>query len=238
MTLRKSPAMLLYANGCSMTLGLELERPRQDAYPSILARHFEAELFNHSFSGSSNCRILRTSLLWLTNYLNTGGDPSQLFVLIGWTAPTRREVALAEEEGSEDPTFFWRDIFVHCSLRDAPTDLTRLHKLVFEAFACDRESMSRFLVAATSLQGLLVRYGIRYCFTHCMPIGDIHPELAPLTTTIDKRRFFRFLDANGDFLSRAHAWETPTGPLCHPLTEGHQRWSAELIDHIEKGQLL
>ena len=231
--------MLLYANGCSMTVGYEMPDPERTCFPALIARHFGLDLHNDAYTGASNCRIVRTTLLWLADYLGRGGDPADLLVLIGWTAPDRREFGLSEEEGTLDSNFFWRTIFVHCRLDDASRDLVRLHKLVFGSFACDRESMTRFLVSAISLQGVLKSNRIRYCFTHSMPIAPPHTELAPLVDGIDRRCFHRFLEAGGDFLSMCHSpWDVPFGAQYHPLEEGHRRWSGELINFMEQGRLL
>ena len=231
--------MLLYANGCSMTLGDEMSDPRRTCFPTLVAEHFGFDLHNDAHSVASNCRILRTTLLWLADYLGKGGDPADLFVMIGWTAPGRREFGLSEEEGSIDSNYFWRNIFVHCQLEGASPDLLKLHKLVFGSFACARESMSRLLVAATSLQGVLASHGIRYCFHHTMPVLAVHAEAEPLASALDTRRFHRFLGNKSDFLSSCISlWNLPIGPKSHPLEEGHRRWAAELIDFIEKGRLL
>lgn len=231
--------MLLYANGCSMTMGAELNDPCHAAFPALISRHFGMTLLNAAFSGSSNCRILRTTLTWIAQYLRDGGKPDELFVLIGWTAPDRREFCMSDEEGTLDANIFWRDIFLHGQLADATPDLVQLHKLIIRSFWCDRESMTRFLVAANALQGVLASQSIRYCFLHAMPFCSVHPELSPLAGTVNTKRFFRFLEPQTDFLSVSHdVWHVPIGSRNHPLEEGHRRWSSLLIDHIDQSHLL
>lgn len=231
--------MLLFANGCSMTMGAELADPENSSFPALVARHFGLDLVNAAYGGSSNCRILRTTLLWVTDYLRKGGDPAALFVLIGWTAPDRRELGLAEAENLADPNLFWRFIHIHHQFADATPELNQLRKLIIRSFWCDRESMTRFLVAVASLRGVLTSNGVRHCFLHTMPIANVHPELAPLVNGVDQRRFFRFLKPKGDFLSVSHdPWGVPIGALKHPLEEGHRRWSKLLIDHISERDLL
>jgi len=231
--------MLLFANGCSMTMGAELADPTSSSFPAQIARHFGLDLNNIAYGGSSNCRILRTTLLWVTDYLRKGGAPEKLFVLIGWTAPDRREVGLAEEEDAGDPNLFWRFIHIHHQFADATPDLIQLRKLIIRSFWCDRESMTRMLLAITSLQGVLAGHGIRYCFLHTMPIATVHPELTQLGNGIDRSRFFQFLEPKGDFLSTSRdPWGVPIGALKHPLEEGHRRWSELLIRHIIDGGLL
>ena len=230
--------MLLYANGCSMTMGLELSDPAASCYPSLLAKSLGTELFNEAQGGSSNCRILRTSLLWICTYLQNGGRPDDLFVLIGWSSPDRREVALSSQEHASDPNDFWRSINIRHSLQGAPPDFVRLRELIIKSFWCSRESMTRFLVAINSLQGFLLSNAIRFCFSHAMPIGPLHPELTPLVRSVDRDRFFRFMGARTDFLNSCADAGIPAGPGSHPLEQGHERWAADLATFIAGNCLL
>lgn len=230
--------MLFYANGCSMTLGMELTNPDKDSFAAIVADHYGAELVNSAYNGASNCRILRTTLTWIAQYIRGGGDPGELFVLIGWTAPDRREFGLSDEEGTADANLFWRDLFLHCRLEGVSPDVARMHKLMFPAFSSDRESMTRFLVAANSVQGTLKRHSIRFCFVHAMPTCTVHPELTPLVNSIDAKRFLGFMEPEADFLSMSRdIWRVPLGSMYHPLEEGHRRWSRLVIDQIDRMHL-
>ena len=74
--------MLLYANGCSMTLGDEMSDPSRTCFPTLVAEHFGFDLHNDAHSGASNCRILRTTLLWLADYLGKGGGFYRLELLL------------------------------------------------------------------------------------------------------------------------------------------------------------
>ena len=220
-------------------MGAELADPDNTSFPALIAKHFGLRLHNAAHSGSSNFRILRTTLLWIAEYLGHGGKPDELFVLIGWTAPDRREIGQSYEEGTADADVFWRNIFPHCQLLDASADLAQLHKLITRSFWCDRESMTRFLVAVNAVQGALKSHGIRYCFLRAMPICSVHPELSPMTTAVDAKRFFRFFETKSDFLSVSHfPWRVPIGSMNHLLEEGHRRRSALLIDHIDQDRLL
>ncbi len=220
-------------------MGEELTDPENASFPALIAGHFGMTLHNAAHSGSSNCRILRTTLQWIAEYLANGGKPDGLFVLIGWTAPDRREIGQSYLEGTPNANVFWRNIFLHCLLADATPDLAQLHKLIIRSFWCDRESMTRFLVAANAVQGVLKSHGIRYCFLHAMPICSVHPELSPLISSIDAKRFYRFLRPQSDFLSVSRdPWRVPIGAMNHPLEEGHRHWSGLLIDHIHLERLL
>ena len=82
--------MKLLANGCSMTHGQELVTDGYDlantelCYAKILADQFDMSYENISLPGISNKHIVESTL----DYLITK-DPSDTFVLIGWTSPIR-----------------------------------------------------------------------------------------------------------------------------------------------------
>ncbi|MGO9059316.1 MAG: DUF6071 family protein [Candidatus Binataceae bacterium] len=230
--------MLLYANGCSMTWGDELSDAAESSYPSLIAKSFGIDLFNASLGGSSNCRILRTSMHWICEYLQSGGGPEELFVLIGWSAPDRREFALSSEEHTPNLNRFWRTLHIHHEATDATPDLVQLRKLIIKSFWCDRETMTRFLITVNSLQSFLVSNSIRFCFSHAMPFCELHPELVPLTRSVNRDRFFHFMDPKMSFSSYSRDAGVPIGALLHPLEEGHKRWATCLLDFIREKRLL
>ena len=231
--------MLLFANGCSMTMGAELADPDNTSFAALVAEHFGLDLFNAAYGGASNDRILRTTLTWISEYFRDGGKPDDLFVLVGWTSPDRREFGLSEEEGTIDANLFWRNIHMYTRFADSTPDLDQLRKLIIRSFWCDRECMTRFLVTVNALQGVLASYGIGYLFLHALPACSVHPELAALAGSINAGRFFRLLEPQSDFFSITRdVWRVPMGPFQHPLEEGHKRWSVQLINYIELDQLL
>ena len=230
--------MLLYANGCSMTMGAELSDAAETSYPGLLAKSFGMELFSAAQGASSNCRVLRTSMLWISEYLQNGGRPEELFVLIGWSAPDRREFALSSEEHTPDLNLFWRNLHVHNQLPDATPDFIQLRKLILRSFWCDRESMTRFLIAINSLQSFLLSNSIRFCFSHAMPVCQLHPELVPLVRSVNRDRFFKFMDTSMDFFTYCTDAGVPVGTFGHPLEEGHRRWAARLSGFIKEKRLL
>jgi hypothetical protein len=90
----------LYSNGDSVTWGAELKNKETERFSSLISNHLEMHDCNNASSGVSNDYIyrqtLRDVLHWLKykkvwceelGWINT----TKLFVLIGWTAPTRFE---------------------------------------------------------------------------------------------------------------------------------------------------
>ena len=93
--------MFLYANGCSMTAGSEAENDEkvnyQDAFPAVVASMLGWEHINAALPGGSNFRIIRTTMLWIENWVLEGNDPADLFVLINWTGNDRLHHLDSEE---------------------------------------------------------------------------------------------------------------------------------------------
>lgn len=77
--------MILYVNGDSNSAGAELDN-LQHAWPNILASRLNVDLINQAKGGSSNDKILRTTVEFLDNLTH-----SDLFVIIGWTSWEREE---------------------------------------------------------------------------------------------------------------------------------------------------
>lgn len=88
--------MFLYANGCSMTAGSEAENDEKinykDSFPAVISNMLGWEHLNAALPGGSNSRIIRTTILWVENWLISEKDPAELFVLINWTGNDRLEV--------------------------------------------------------------------------------------------------------------------------------------------------
>lgn len=91
---------VLYSNGDSVTWGAELENKENERFSSIISSKLGWVDCNNASSGVSNDYIYRQTLRDVTHWLQyktvwsekSGWvESSDLFVLIGWTAPTRFE---------------------------------------------------------------------------------------------------------------------------------------------------
>ena len=79
--------MTLLTNGCSFTWGAELD-DRELRFGRLLSNKIDCDLVDISKNGSSNERILRTTLDYL-NEPNT--NLNDLMVVIGWSGISRTE---------------------------------------------------------------------------------------------------------------------------------------------------
>ena len=95
-----SKKKILYINGCSHSLGSEIQKPGigwatvenlRWCYGGQIAHKYNLRDVNHSCPGGSNERIYRTSIDWLCRYISSGRDPRDLFCIFGWTVNDRYE---------------------------------------------------------------------------------------------------------------------------------------------------
>lgn len=85
----------VYSNGCSLTYGSDLENREEESYPSLIAQHLNLPLLNDALPGSSNERILRTSISGITDLLEKKLNP---LVIIGWSESLRFELCSTDNE--------------------------------------------------------------------------------------------------------------------------------------------
>lgn len=90
----------LYVNGDSIVWGAELEDKVNERFSKLLANNMEMVELNNASAGVSNDYIYRQTLRDVIHWKHTGMcwsedvgwvKTDELFVIIGWTAPTRFE---------------------------------------------------------------------------------------------------------------------------------------------------
>ncbi len=88
-----SGGKVLYANGCSFTIGDELANPKSQAFPTLLGNNINCDfVVNQARCGASNHEILRKTMDFLLEYIHTKEfDVKDLTVVIGWSLVSRHE---------------------------------------------------------------------------------------------------------------------------------------------------
>jgi len=90
----------LYTNGDSVSWGAELENKTEERFSYILASKLNAIDCNNASSGVSNDYIYRQTMRDVAHWIDTKQlwseesgwvDTEEIFVVVGWTAPTRFE---------------------------------------------------------------------------------------------------------------------------------------------------
>jgi hypothetical protein len=91
---------ILYTHGSSVEWGSELENKQTERFSSIISNHFNWVDCNNASSGVSNDYMYRQTIRDVSYWLDTKKcwseetgwvESDKLFVIIGWTAPTRFE---------------------------------------------------------------------------------------------------------------------------------------------------
>lgn len=92
---------ILYSNGDSFVFGMECladfsteEHNKEYAFAKQLADHLNCKKYvNNAYNGATNDFIFRNTIFDLLELEKSGVPPSDVFVLIGWTALHRLEIA-------------------------------------------------------------------------------------------------------------------------------------------------
>ena len=96
---------ILYANGESLTFGMEilgdysyLEENKQSAWPAALARLAGIDqVLNRAHCGASNEFIHKRTIIDLTKMAAEGQDPRETVVAIGWSSICRQEIYIRDQ---------------------------------------------------------------------------------------------------------------------------------------------
>lgn len=188
---------VLFANGCSMCYGTDLfddpntgfcfdnEARWRAAWPGQLGRLLGyTSVVNDGFPGSSNDRILRSTIRWLVEdvpALKAAG--AELLVVIGWSSPMRREFHISGE---------WRQLIPYHDYTDAPAAM--INRAYREIAWSDEESAIRFATQVLTLKWALERASIPYLFFNALEsLADIDEHsggsLQPYMSQILDRHF-------------------------------------------------
>lgn len=242
----KFPATL-FANGCSMCYGSQLfEDPItklcfdnhsrfKASWPGIFGKQFGFKrIVNLGYPGSSNDRIVRTTISWiLENWLLRSLPTDSLFVIIGWSGPMRREFYIGEE---------WRQLIPYHDYEDPEASL--FNRIYREVAWNEYESAIRFSTQLISLQSFLKFHNIPYLFFDAItPIKDLFnlfpSALNGYLSQIDKNRYFNFLEENGDMASALNCSSANScnNERTHPNIEGHTSWAQKLVDFTKNSNL-
>jgi len=205
----------VYTNGCSLTYGSELEDRENDCYPSKVAKHFNLPVINNAKPGSSNQRILRTTIQDVEDLLEQGKTP---LVLVSWTISSRFELCDENDE--------WKQF-------SEPDD--KLSKIIFSKYSSNNGQFETLMLQMTLMENFLKQKeisGLQFNMFP-MPIFNLDWE------TLDKnaRKFDRQYTITpmfniGMYVDSFYDWDKQ--PNHHPGPKGHTIISDLLIKYIEE----
>lgn len=234
---------ILYTSGDSTTWGAELDNKEVERYSSLISKEKDWIDCNNASAGMSNDYMYRQTLRDVTHWLDKGEVWSEetgwvksdkLFVMIGWTAPTRFEWW---ENGKFVQERLW-----------APYDKwgeTDSDKMTDAMFAINQTevipSYIRTFNQVISLSSFLEKYNIPYFFFNTFYHYQIPSEPETKIDTFGKDKYqtgletlwkflpptfkdynmYDFLEKNGgDLLTRKH-----------PSAKSHKMWADFIIQN-------
>ena len=221
--------MKLYTNGCSFVYGDELEDREKEAFPYLLKNRLNCELLNDSQNGSSNQRILRTTLKQNLN---------DYFVIIGWSSIYRYEyyqdgwnkVTPRDGEKFKVIKYFKEEWFIVNFLNQVLTLQNHLkyHNIPFFFFL----SFAGAPVFGVKDYG----YDERNATFPNKPIVDWVDYYGEFFDLVDRETFPSLF--NNDLVFRdycfGHGEEMTAGVNGHPTKESHRLWADYLNRIIKK----
>lgn len=221
------------------------------------------ELVDLSKCSISNDTIKRRLLNWLCaeGYLS-GKDTSNLFVLIGWTSPERREFYWKDRYGEDNYIHFgpWTmDIKHHpCSTNKHEPELDEFFRLYFDHFWNEKEFIDRWMRQVYETQVLLKSLNIKYVMHQAFyhhhhqminqwsddeykkKIEAVDDQVKNLWELVDPIRFMH----KNDHISTAHHYMLSQGThdemfiVFHPSIKGHEVWANHLYQYCITHNLL
>ncbi len=236
---------VLYSNGDSVTWGAELDNRKTDRFSSVLSNKLGLIDCNNASAGVSNDYIYRQSIRDVHHWLkyktvwseDTGWiNADNLFVLIGWTSPTRFEWWESDEYKQER---LWVDYD-----KWGNADMHRKTELSFILNqTLDIPSYIRTFNHIISLSAILDKHKISYYFFNVFYEYDNFIEPISKVDKFGKDTYQIGLDTLYDYLPSSIKSETmyeyirKNGgkflPRNHPTKESHLLWTNNLIETIK-----
>ena len=250
---------VFYTNGCSMVFGAELGGKEgssysldksfeyndyriNNAFPGIFRKSQfpNHNYFNAAKPGSSNDRILRTTIDDVLTLLDFGIKPENLFVLIGWTHGMRFEIYRRLNKDYYDVVPGAKWLKGELANKMAEIQMIELHDTVSLAHKIQQQIFS--------LQNTLNQFGIDYLFSNSL---DIYPDFAEGFSSVPAKSLttFKHIDLDkyagtdivGDrsefaisFSAHSRRNKVAFASGDHPLEEGHRLWAQTLIEFYTK----
>jgi hypothetical protein len=210
----------ILTNGDSFTYGEELD-DLSNNWPTVLSKKIENSLLtNIAHPGSSNDRILRTTIEHIINPLNTRPD----LVIIGWSSPGRME--FSDEHGNYD---VWPgcsgNVFTNTTWRnDVVEYVSKYHN--------SKYYYKKLLQQILLLQSFLISQNINHLMLNTLQndyYKQQHVDEKPwFFDSINKEQFVGFNESG----MIEWAYGCPKGKGGHFLDEGHQRVADKIYEHI------
>jgi|694.fasta_scaffold56004_5 hypothetical protein len=254
----------LYTNGCSWTAGNGIEQDplfselpvherweklTQLSWPNILAQRLGVPCQNDALGAASNQRMVRTTIDFLQNYK---GDPSKLFIVLGWTTVDRNEIFLQEEDKSgwilfnstqpvSSPGAHWLHGFSDKFFKRVDSWQKDYLIYIYSSY----ERYHEFFKELYLMKNLMENLGVKWVFFNTLRWRNFSffwtrtPQFDPekeFEKQIQNLRCPNMLNFDNDKNNVMELWckneNVPMAADHHTMVEGHQRWADHLYDTI------
>ncbi len=236
---------VLLANGCSMCYGSELfDAPDKKicldndarfkaSWPGVLGLSLQCnKIVNLGYPSGSNDRIIRTTVEWIVdNWLKEKYASEDLFVIIGWSGPMRREFYIDEQ---------WRQLIPYHDYKDNSASL--FNRIYREIAWTEYESAIRFATQIMLLQQFLESYKISYLFFDAITSFsktnvDSGNAIESYKSHINKKHYFNFDITDVDMATQLKCRTKSVKGSSHPDKDQHALWANILLEFVKKEQL-
>lgn len=229
---------ILYANGCSWTEGAEI--PNTSIYPFCTSsKYYESWPFklsqklkvplciNEGAGAGSNDRIYRKTQEYIIKYINSGKDPKDLLIVIGWSTCERTEVSTEDTFVRITSTSIAGPVNVmDKKLMD---DLTQFQKAYYRIYD-DNPNKIRNVQMMISLRMMCESYNIKY-----YDFIAIGPQ--PIEYMNISKNYYGCELKNMYHMSWNEYCETnfqSRYEFKHPAADAHNNWAEVLKDKINE----
>ena len=184
-------------------------------------------------AGSSNDAIVRRTMRKVKDLL-LDYKPKDLFVIVGWSSPERKDFYYKGEWNS------WETLYPAQLTQDFSydKDLQEFYRIYLEKFWNEEEYIERYIQHNLLIHHFLNSYGIKHIFfdafyeTKDMGIYDkLNKDNLKQIKDIRKNNFidktFREVLMKGEYLD-----EELFGKDYHPTEKGHEIWARYLYDKV------
>jgi len=250
--------MKLYFSGCSFTYGDELANPTTNAWPILVANHYNCNYINDAISGNTNDRIVSRTILNINDY--------DMF-FIAWTSYARftRYYHTNNTEVNFNPNLSSMDF---SSLNDNQTlkhnknHYIKYGNLHYKYWYTNLHAFKLYLQQIITLQSLLTLHNKKFLMMNTFqnelvkwlsPKENFIPNVSSLISscsTINNETLYeehhkiqkmvklidtsKFIEWNEWYISKiVNDPNVPVGPNGHMLEEGHRITAKKVIDYAQ-----
>tara|TARA_R100000951_G_C2639690_1_gene180515 strand:+ start:142 stop:957 length:816 start_codon:yes stop_codon:yes gene_type:complete len=168
---------IIYCDGCSWTGGHDIDpkleangltnvnHPDNDSYrlprlyPYKLGQLFNAEIVNNGVAGSSNDGIVRRTLREVKNLLSEH-RASDIYVVIGWTSPERKDFFYRDDDSAA-----WDTLYpVQDSYEHPDSDVQKFWEIYVQKYWNEEEYLERYIQQVLLLHLFLKEHNVKHLF--------------------------------------------------------------------------